>query len=222
VSIWFPSKILIKTHVRSICACVRERERKRKLINLRIYLFIHEMIWKINFQMFATYSKLDNEPWRTILTCLSPFDTYVNGCKKNAFILRVLYFFVFFVWLYLDSPSNSHTSHVFFSSLELTRRSFSSTYHILGSLSFLIYWTRTIKKNKRNQFNQSFCLVLFYFNIFTTIFSYTSNRIILFHNLKESCKQPWILYNRLIYQLSISLYTRSQNLLGQNNNIIPF
>lgn len=130
------------------------------------------MIWNINFQMFSTYSKSVNEPWRTILTCLSPFDTYVNGCKKRFHSSRSPFFFSHFDFFCLIILGLTILiSHVFF--LASNWRVDLSLQHIIFlALYLFLYWTRSIKKNKKKLIQSIVLTCSFFISNFTTIFSY--------------------------------------------------
>jgi hypothetical protein len=123
------------------------------------------MSWKINFSMVfysCIYLKSINEPWRTILNMLLTFYAYVNDYKILSFsfsflgfsFLLVLFDYSLFIYKFLFS-------------LELTHRTFTSTNHILGSLSFLSLNNNTIKYNKNSidRFVLFFFLILQHFYI---------------------------------------------------------
>ncbi len=131
------------------------------------------MTWKINFLMFQytyVYYKSINEPWRAILTCFSPFIHMLMIVKKY---FRSFFFSFWLLFLYIYN---------LFFSLELTRRSFSSAHHILGSLSFFILnnnnYSIEPKQNSTDRF------VLFFFLILQ-LFYIVLHRIESFYFLKE-------------------------------------
>lgn len=111
---------------------------------------------------------------------LLTFYVYVNDCKK---ILSFVFFFLIIFYIFIT----------FLFSLELTRRSFTSAHHILGSLSFLILnnilFNRTHTEKRRNSIDR-FLLFFFFFFLILQLFYIVLHRIESFYFLKEYNKQP--------------------------------